>query len=864
MKKIFTGICFSFTTLLGLAQFSDNFSDGNFTANPGWIGNDTDFIVNPAFQLQLNSTGTDTSYLATANTNSLNGCEWNFWIRLNFAPSSNNNGRVYLVSDQQNLSGPLNGYYLQFGEALSNDQVELFRQTGTSSVSVCRGTTLIAAAFSIRVKVTRDNSGNWSLLIDPTGGVNYQLEASGTDNTFTSTSFFGLKCTYTTTNANDFYLDDIYVGPIVVDLVPPSVYSLSVISANELDVFFSEPVEITSAENELNYSASNGLGNPLSALRDGVNSSLVHLTFSNNFQDATINVLTTSGVEDLPGNVMTAENDTFYYYIPKNFDVLINEIMADPSPQVLLPDYEYVELKNTSLFPISLVNWTITIGSNTKIISGGVIPPDSFIVLTSTTGAPFFTGINVFGVTSFPSVTNTGNTIIIRDSLGRQIHSVTYSDSWYRDVVKADGGYSLELIDGNNPCGDAMNWIASNDISGGTPGRENSVNGSLPDLIKPELLRISVIAPYDTIQVFFSESLDTTAWQLSGFNIDNGIGTPVQFDLIAPGFTSVKLKLGSVLQSGIIYTLTVNFAFQDCAGNTMLIPATAKFAIPQPCLPGDIVLNEILADPLDNGVEWVEIYNRSSKVIDLGTLSLCKVDTITGVLSDIRVISTTGFLIFPGEYYVLSSNGAIVRGQYATLNAKAFLDMSSIPSLTNDGAVIAIITNTQTIIDQVAYSIDWHFPLLNSMKGVSLERINFDRPSQDKTNWHSASEGVGYATPGYLNSQFSDDAGSGEVVVIPEIFSPDNDGYNDVVNINYTFDKPGYVATIRIYDSRGRLTRTLINNELLGTSGTFSWDGISDVHTKAPIGIFVILLEAYNTEGDVKKFKRACVVGTKL
>src|ERR1035437_8475962 len=178
------------------AQISDDFSDGNFTSNPAWSGNDTDFIVNASKQLQLNSSGTSASYLSLTNTQPLSNSEWNFWIHLNFSPSSSNYARVYLVSNNSNLSGNLNGYYLQFGETLSNDRVELFRQSGSISTSVCRGTTLIANAFSIRVKVTRDSTGFWKLCIDPSGGTNYVQEASGADNTFTNTKNFGVYCKY--------------------------------------------------------------------------------------------------------------------------------------------------------------------------------------------------------------------------------------------------------------------------------------------------------------------------------------------------------------------------------------------------------------------------------------------------------------------------------------------------------------------------------------------------------------------------------------------------------------------------------------------------------------------------------------------
>ena len=167
------------------AQVIDNFTDGNITANPAWAGDSAQFMVNAAFQLQTNNTIAGASYLSTPSyTSSLNNTEWSFYIKQAFAPSSSNYGRVYLVSSVANLEGALNGYYLQFGEALSNDAVELFRQTGTTSTSVCRGVNgQIAALFAIGVRVTRDAAGIWKLYVDLTGGTSYGLEATVADNT---------------------------------------------------------------------------------------------------------------------------------------------------------------------------------------------------------------------------------------------------------------------------------------------------------------------------------------------------------------------------------------------------------------------------------------------------------------------------------------------------------------------------------------------------------------------------------------------------------------------------------------------------------------------------------------------------------
>ena len=99
---------------------------------------------------------------------------------------------------------------------------------------------------------------------------------------------------------------------------------------------------------------------------------------------------------------------------------------------------------------------------------------------------------------------------------------------------------------------------------------------------------------------------------------------------------------------------------------------------------------------------------------------------------------------------------------------------------------------------------------------------------------------------------------------MPEIFSPDNDGYQDVLNIMYTFDEPGYMMTVKIFNACGYPVRKLVNNQYLGTSGMVSWDGIQDDHSKAPVGIYVFYVEVFDLNGNVKKYKKVGVLATKL
>ena len=159
-----------------------------------------------------------------------------------------------------------------------------------------------------------------------------------------------------------------------------------------------------------------------------------------------------------------------------------------------------------------------------------------------------------------------------------------------------------------------------------------------------------------------------------------------------------------------------------------------------------------------------------------------------------------------------------------------------------------------------------HFKLLSDKEGVSLERINYDLPSDDPDNWHSASEEVGFATPAYINSQFTDaiNVEDETIKIEPKVFSPDNDGFDDFVNISYKFDEPGHVANIYIYDSKGRLIRHLTNNRFLSPEGVIIWDGLNGNNEKVRAGIYILYLEIFDLNGNVKKYKKTVVCATKF
>jgi hypothetical protein len=299
----------------------------------------------------------------------------------------------------------------------------------------------------------------------------------------------------------------------------------------------------------------------------------------------------------------------------------------------------------------------------------------------------------------------------------------------------------------------------------------------------------------------------------------------------------------------------------DCVGNLIEPTETFDFANPESGEPGDLLINEVLFNPRTAGRDFVEIYNASAKNIGLKNWVLQNADLTT------RVISEDPLVIFPGQHMVLTDDVTATIQEYPTSGAYRdnFHEMESLPSYNNgDGAVI-LADSLENPVDRFDYLEDYHFPLLNTFDGVSLERLSYTRPTNERGNWSSASERVGFATPGYVNSQFLPEGrASAQFELQDEVFSPDNDGFEDVLLINYALDGPDYLATIRIYDSTGRLIRGLTNNLLLGTGGTLSWDGTTDDRSKARIGPHIILIEIFNPAGKTETFKVPCIVAGNL
>jgi hypothetical protein len=298
----------------------------------------------------------------------------------------------------------------------------------------------------------------------------------------------------------------------------------------------------------------------------------------------------------------------------------------------------------------------------------------------------------------------------------------------------------------------------------------------------------------------------------------------------------------------------------DCAGNAA-ISEELKFELPALPDSQDVVFNEIMYHPISGCPEFIELYNRSRHVFNLADFRLALRDLYSDELKSLSVNIQEKMLFFPGEYIALTANADQLTSCYPQAKGKSITLFNGMPALTDDGQKLQLIARDLTVIDEMNYKDAMQFALIANSIGVSLEKIDYNHSSKDPSNWHSASSTSGFCTPGAENSQYHDAENSDLILKAdPEIFSPNNDGINDVLSISYCFDQPGFVGNLIIFDAKGRQVKRLANNELLACKGQFYWDGSNERGTAVVPGIYIIWLEVFNLAGKTETYKKTCVV----
>lgn len=307
-------------------------------------------------------------------------------------------------------------------------------------------------------------------------------------------------------------------------------------------------------------------------------------------------------------------------------------------------------------------------------------------------------------------------------------------------------------------------------------------------------------------------------------------------DTLSQEFTFFNAEINYSAYSGwhCVYTKTRSKAFSF--KNTYI--SGQEQSVPRMPIESELLINEILFNPIGDGVDFIEIYNASDTVFDL---SLCKLGNKK------QTYSLPYYLLYPDSCVAITKDTIILCEQYNCRNRFNLLQVEKMLPMPNDSGFIRLICDT-TLIDTLFYRESMHHVFLNNVEGLSLER-------SPNGEWNSAST-ILRATPGYENSRNTEDLedtaeveSEDDFYLLSPTISACNPHLPENLVLHYRLHDSSMVS-IKIYSLGGYSVFTLLESELLHGEGKLYWDGRDENSKILPIGIYVVVVEIYENDGD--------------
>jgi hypothetical protein len=813
---------------LARAQFVDSFSDSNFTQNPSWWGDTAAFIINNAHQLQLQAPASSTRAQLQTPSQALHAAQWEWWMRLEFNPSSTNYADVYLVSDQANLDSNLNGYFVRIGH--TPDEVSLYLQIGSTRTKIIDGRDglLNRNLNSLKVRVERSATGEWSLWTDTTAtGQQYELEGSTNDVQHPASSWFGLRLAFSSTRADKFFFDDFVVqgGPIP-DTLAPWVVQAQLIENSAIRLKFSEwPVE-NELTNPQNYSLI-GFGAPLRITP--ATDTAVLLEWASQFPSPSWLELDLR-LPDSAGNLL----DTTLQFLHRPIqpgDLRINEIMADPEPVVGLPNGEMIELYNATDYPIELRQWQLSDPGTSVTLPDFTLLAHGHVILCprnqASSWAPFGPTLELH---PWPSLNNDQDELRLLSADEKLIDSVYYQSGWHENLVKQQGGWTLERVSAAHECIDNSNWRSSTDPSGGTPGKVNSVAGT-PVAPPPPSLALAVLLLGDTLLLEFSTAvLPGDLW------IDEQL---VNWTPLARLQKQWKIAWPQPAKPGVIWDLRLE-NWHDCHGQT-LPPSSRKMASGRAARPKDLYFNEIYFRPANGGTSYFELYNPQNEAIDLSSLRIGAANSDWLPLQAIP-LSDWPSVILPKQHLVFTRDTSLLQADFGPIPIQNRWQLNSWPTLNQSGGRLVLLDQAGQLIDRVLFHDSLHHPLLSDARGIALE-LPEGQPEQPFGSAQSNLRG----SPGRPNTrQAPPPSPKNELLLTPNIIRPQA---LESMLIRYQTDEEVMVQ-IELRDAYGALLQILQPATWVTGPLEVVWEGTDAQGNLLPSGQYLIRLQYFDKKGS--------------
>jgi hypothetical protein len=959
------------------AQWSDDFSDGEFSTAPPWTGTpDSWTIINDDGRSWLRSNGaarSDTIVLAT--TSAAAHGSWSFRFRHRDVNLSNFNGaRVFLIADTADLRGPVFGYYLQFGTNNSNE-IRLVRIDGDPSrnrVDIGRSLEPVVAGTSndLHVSVYRSELGEWHVWLGD------QLIIQAEDATYAESNHFGIWIKHTAPAAASYFFTDFRVDPsesspgdgleprvtvsaIAIDSLRvlaeyshamsddicettayrvvdgPPVAAAMCESSQRVELEMATPLDegthelevagvrdsegtlqptlattfrVTYARGPHDDDATDDESDhepPMDALRllqatytwrspGALSLEFSHALDETRLQQASfeldglvpLNRALTAGrlvslefeqhiadgarilrIGALDGPSVT-RLDTIVTInvppVPSRRDLVVNEIHYDPPDQA----WEFIEVYNRSELPID-VSWLDL--SDDRLVrtalasEPAILEPGGYMVFVRD-GEAFttaFPGIPFIQPPTWHALNNSGDAVIIYAGEAI-IDSVAYASSWGGRHV------SLERIDPTAPSVRA-NFASSVHADGATPGALNSVFFE-----DPSRGRITTAHQIDERIVVLQA--DRTLGPAFGAEVSVSCA-PAAVESVETIGDEVHVGIGGgrpIRCRGTGLTDALERPIEDFDVEVALLPE-----------PGELLLNEIMFDPLNDphdGIPdqpfYVEIISLSSYLLSMQGVALTGPVDETGGFTRIAherphiTLRSGGLAVFSAEGAFESdveTGGllALAFPTFAPVNAHSEIlpVRRSTLGIRRGGDEVRLIRSDSVLLDAMSYHPSMHHPALIETRGRSIERRSTDWPSGEAHSWASstAPQGGTPGTPNTVTAESREPLSDIGMTLVQRVIAPESGTPESHLHIQYRLRAETATVRARVFDSRGRLVRTLEPGRFGGAEGHLFWDGHGDESKPLRVGIYIIVMDAVDeTTGTAEQYRDTVVLGRSL
>ncbi len=516
----------------------------------------------------------------------------------------------------------------------------------------------------------------------------------------------------------------------------------------------------------------------------------------------------------------------------------INEIHYLPDEDQV----EFLEFKNIGAEALNLLGWSFEdrSGAEGRVLVSIDIQSDTYFLLCGDSmSLSDWTdpGTQMAELSVWPSLNNSSDSIFIKDPLG----NIQLSHG-YTSARGGESGKSLERTALWKSIEHQSSWATCVDESGITPGRDNSVlippnNIALGGFIMVDSLLWEQASSVAIIQVTNGGNGIVTDAKLNIQMFQNG-GTVSDdewmLSLLTPDDTLEWHQELFFKQSGWIdlHAQITSQGDEKSDDDTIY----ERFYVSSNSTP--LIINEVMPVPEQDQMEWIEVLNRSNRHVDIRGWQISD-NNLT-----LKPISNTSSIIAPKNFVLLGGAGASI----GTTVDCPLIAMADFPTLNNGSDAVHLYDPQGLDMDEMSY--DEYTALA---EGRSLERIRPDIDGSVQRNWGICID-ENAATPGRENSLvLTSLAQELQVNLTPNPFTPNGDGLDDQLEIQYELPVEQGLISVRIYDMAGRKIAEPVIARAVSHRGKLTWDGELSYGGVAGTGMYICMMLIDDLQGNVIK-----------